>query len=463
MIRLFNVYFPRRTFFLAIAEAAVICLALVTAVFLCLGTNAGLAFRSQHASWKIALVGMICLSCIYYSDVYDTAIVTNPREFPSRLIRGLGMASLFLAALYYAFPVCEVCRGFVVFGICLIGFSIIAFRQAFFALNSSERLAEPALLLGEGRLAESVAKEIQTRPELGLRLVGYLGKQWDSESESEITPRLGGLEDLSSVVKRAQIQRIIVVMRDRRSKLPVHELLSLRMQGVQVDYGTGLLEKFSGQIEVGDLDPSWLVFGEGFPLRPAYWSLRGIVSKLLALSLSILTLPLIPIVAILIKLSSPGPVLYRQKRVGLRDQVFYCYKFRTMRADAEADCGPTWASDNDPRITPIGRILRVTRLDEIPQLWNVLMGDMAFVGPRPERPEFIAQLSNEIPYYHLRHVVRPGITGWAQVRYKYGNSIDDAREKLKYDLFYIKNMSVSLDIWIVFQTVKTVLFGKGAL
>lgn len=463
MIRLFNVYFPRRTVFLAVTEAVAVCLALLASVFLCLGQNAGTAFQFQHASLKIALVGMVCLFCMYYSDVYDTAVVTNPREFPSRLIRGLGMASLVLAALYYAFPACEVCRGFVVVGICLIGFSIVAFRQAFFALNSSARLAEPALLLGEGELAQSIADQIRMRPELGFRLVGYLGKEWDSDSNSENTLHLGGMEDLSEVVRRLQVQRIIVAMRDRRSKLPVTELLHLRMQGVQIDYATALLEKVSGKIEVGDLDPSWLIFGEGFPLRPAYWSLRGIVSKLLALSLSILTLPLIPIIAILIKLSSPGPILYRQKRVGLRDREFNCYKFRTMRADAEADCGPTWASDNDPRITPVGSILRLMRLDEIPQLWNVLKGDMAFVGPRPERPEFIAHLSREIPYYYLRHMIRPGITGWAQVRYRYGNSVEDAREKLKYDLFYVKNMSVSLDFWIVFQTVKTVLFGRGAL
>ena len=176
-----------------------------------------------------------------------------------------------------------------------------------------------------------------------------------------------------------------------------------------------------------------------------------------------MTLPLIPIIVLLIKWNSPGPALYRQKRVGLRDEVFNCYKFRTMRADAEADSGPTWACENDSRVTRVGRFLRSTRLDEIPQMWNVLKGDMAFVGPRPERPEFIEELSQEIPYYHLRHIIKPGITGWAQIRYKYGNSVKDAKEKLKYDLFYVKNMSVGLDLWIVFQTVKTVLLEKGAV
>jgi sugar transferase (PEP-CTERM system associated) len=463
MVRLFNVYFPRRMFFLAITECVVICLALVAAIFLCLGSAAQTALAYQHAYLKIALVGVICFFCIYYSDVYDGAIVASPREFASYLIMGLGMSSLCLAALYYVFPACQICRGFAAVGILLIGISLIGFRQIFFAFNTSTRFTESAVILGEGPLAQIISNQLRARPELGFRLAGYIGREWESEPEIEGTQHLGGIEDLSRVVSQNKIQRIIVAMQDRRGMMPVKELLNLRMKGIQIDYGTALLERVSGRIELDDLHPSWLIFREGFPLRHAYWSLRGVVSKVLALSLSILSLPLIPFIMVLIKLSSPGPVLYHQKRVGLRGKIFYCYKFRTMRADAEADCGPTWACDNDPRITRVGRILRITRLDEIPQLWNVLRGDMAFVGPRPERPEFIAQLSEEIPYYQLRHAVRPGITGWAQVRYKYGNSIKDAREKLQYDLFYIKNMSLTLDCWIVFQTIKTVLLSKGAL
>ena len=176
----------------------------------------------------------------------------------------------------------------------------------------------------------------------------------------------------------------------------------------------------------------------------------------------VLVLPIVPLVILAIKLGSPGPVLYRQKRVGRGGTIFYCYKFRTMRKDAEADTGPTWADDDDPRITSIGRILRLTRLDEIPQLWCVLKGDMAFVGPRPERPEFVERLTREIPFYPVRHVVRPGITGWAQIRYKYGNTVEDARQKLQYDLFYIKNASLGLDLLIMFQTIKIVLLGRGA-
>jgi len=234
------------------------------------------------------------------------------------------------------------------------------------------------------------------------------------------------------------------------------------MHGVRIDDGTSLCEQIFGQIEVDELHPSWLIFGDGFRPSRSYQIIQQALSVIVALILSVLTLPLIPIIAILIKISSAGPVLYRQKRVGLRGRTFYCCKFRTMRSDAEADSGPTWACDDDPRITKVGKFLRATRLDEIPQLWNVLRGDMEFVGPRPERPEFVEMLNREIPYYQLRHTVPPGITGWAQVCYKYGNTVEDSKEKLRYDLYYIKNASLGLDLMIIFQTIKTVVLGRGA-
>jgi exopolysaccharide biosynthesis polyprenyl glycosylphosphotransferase len=218
----------------------------------------------------------------------------------------------------------------------------------------------------------------------------------------------------------------------------------------------------TGKIEVENLYPSWLIFADGFRSSAFFLMLRRVVSFMASLVLLMVVLPVIPFVILAIKLDSKGPVLYRQKRVGRGGVTFYCYKFRTMRQDAEADTGPTWAGDDDPRITRVGKFLRSSRLDEIPQLWNVVKGDMAFAGPRPERPEFVEWLTQEIPYYPVRHVVRPGITGWAQVKYKYGNTMEDAREKLQYDLYYIKNASIGLDLMIMFQTVKIVLLGRGA-
>ena len=220
--------------------------------------------------------------------------------------------------------------------------------------------------------------------------------------------------------------------------------------------------EISGKIEVDELYPSWIIFAKGFRFSDTFRLVRRVLNLAVGLIGLLFAAPLIPFIALAIRLDSPGSIFYRQQRVGRGEKIFYCYKFRTMRQDAEADSGPTWADNDDPRITRVGKFLRISRLDEIPQLWCVLKGDMAFVGPRPERPEFVEWLTKEIPYYGVRHLVRPGITGWAQIQYKYGNTVADAKEKLQYDLFYIKNASVGLDALILFQTVKIVLRGRGA-
>ena len=239
-------------------------------------------------------------------------------------------------------------------------------------------------------------------------------------------------------------------------------MLQLRLNGAKIEEATSWLEKMSGRIEVENLYPSWLIFADGFRFSTGRMLLRRIFSLFASALLLLVVLPLIPFVILAIKLDSKGPVLYRQKRVGRGGVTFYCFKFRTMRQDAEVDTGPTWAGDDDPRITRVGKFLRSSRLDEIPQLWCVLKGDMAFVGPRPERPEFVSWLTEGMPYYPVRHVVRPGITGWAQVKYKSGNTMEDSKQKLQYDLYYIKNGSLGLDLMIMFHTVKTVLLGRGA-
>jgi sugar transferase (PEP-CTERM system associated) len=251
-------------------------------------------------------------------------------------------------------------------------------------------------------------------------------------------------------------------MPDRRGTLPVEALLDLRIAGVRVEEATSWLEKMSGKIEVDQLYPSWLIYAEGFRFSAPFRLGRRLLNFSIAFVGLLLSLPLLPFIVLAVKRGSPGPALYRQKRVGRGGRVFDCYKFRTMRQDAEADTGATWATDDDPRITRVGKFLRLSRLDEIPQMWCVLKGEMHFVGPRPERPEFVQWLEREIPYYGVRHMVRPGITGWAQVMYKYGNTLEDAREKLQYDLFYLKNASLGLDLWIIFQTIKILLLGRGA-
>jgi sugar transferase (PEP-CTERM system associated) len=300
-----------------------------------------------------------------------------------------------------------------------------------------------------------VLRGLRQHSELGVTVVGWTGELGGPATREETAAHL--LE-----ASRQRFHRVIVAMADRRNSLPIEALLKLRSNGVKVEEATSWLEKMSGRIELDSLYPSWLVFAEGFRFSAGFMMLRRLLSLVVSFLCLIIVSPIIPFVILGVKLDSRGPVLYKQKRVGRNGVHYFVYKFRTMRQDAEANTGPTWAGQDDPRVTRIGKFLRVSRIDELPQLWNVLRGDMAFVGPRPERPEFVGLLTEEIAYYSLRHVVRPGITGWAQVRYKYGNSVDDAKEKLQYDLYYIKNVSLGFDLLIMFQTLKTIILGRGA-
>lgn len=453
MVKLFDAYIPSRTLLLAATETCIIYLALVAAFFLRFGADAQLTLTYQQGFFKVLIISIVCILSLYYFDWYDSLVISNPREALTRLIVVLGVVCLIIAVLYYLYPPLQLGRGIFLIGIVLVGISLIGSRELFFALNRSKRFADPTILLGDGPLARSLANEINKRKELGIRLVGCVGTG---------VKAAGAPEDLRALVREKQIKRIIVALQDRRSAMPVHDLLNLRMQGFRVEDGGTLLERISGKIEVDQLHPSWLIFSEGFRLHPAVLLVQRLMAIVVSLILLVAMLPLIPVIALLIKVTSSGPILYRQKRVGRKGRIFHCYKFRTMRADAEADSGATWASDSDPRITSVGHFLRLVRLDEIPQLWNVFCGDMNFVGPRPERPEFDGWLKEEIPYYYLRQIVRPGITGWAQINCGYGASVEQSKEKMRYDLYYIKNMSLALDLLIVVQTIKTVLFGKGA-
>jgi sugar transferase (PEP-CTERM system associated) len=458
MIRIFKMYIPARTLVLLCGEIATICVSFALAILIRFRGDSADVFGDGRALLRIAAVVVLALLCSHYMELYDLSQQNTLSEIFPRIIMLVGTLSFILAVLTYVFPQLLFGRNVFLTGLCILSLALLLWRWGFGHLMLVPAMRERVYLIGQGERAKRIAEAIRARGELGMDVVGWAG---EAGNDTHTRNSLGNI--LLELGRQRAVDRVIVALADRRSRMPVQELLALRMQNIHIEDGTSLLEKVSGQIEVDELHPSWLIFGEGFRLSPAHRFLRGAVSRLLALGLSILTLPLIPIIVLLIKWNSPGPALYRQKRVGMRDEIFNCYKFRTMRADAEADSGPTWACENDSRVTGVGRFLRSTRLDEVPQVWNVLKGDMAFVGPRPERPEFIEELRQEIPYYHLRHIIKPGITGWAQICYKYGNSVKDAKEKLKYDLFYVKNMSLSLDFWIVFQTIRTVLLEKGAV
>jgi sugar transferase (PEP-CTERM system associated) len=268
--------------------------------------------------------------------------------------------------------------------------------------------------------------------------------------------------DLRAFAKpKPSVDRVIVAMEDRRRSMPVRELLDLRLRGVAIEDASAIMERLLGKLPLDGLNPSSLIFTHGFNVKASQQILRRLVSITASFILLAICLPFIPFVILAVRLSSPGPIFFRQTRVGLRGRPFSVIKFRTMRQDAEAT-GAVWAAKNDPRVTPLGRFMRRTRLDEVPQLWNVLRGEMGFVGPRPERPEFVQWLSGEIPFYELRHLIRPGLTGWAQVRYHYGASLEETKQKLEYDLYYVKHLSLGLDLLIMFETVKTILLRRGA-
>ena len=441
---------------LLFGEVASVGISFTLAIVVCFGEQSRMVFAEQQILFKISVVTVLAFLCSHYLELHDLHRLTSRGEMQPRILMVVGILSILLAGVIYVFPEFNVGRYVFLTGLLFLVAAWSFWRWAYARLISMRVLRERVCVLGNGERALRIREAIESRAELGMDLIDWAEDNNKVHLNSELLGKT--IRDLGN---RGAVDRVIVALSDRRSVMPVNELLEIRLQGIRVDDGTSLLEKATGKIDVDELHPSWMIFGDGFRLSQRKWFPRRVISTLLALTLSIVTLPLIPFIAMLIKLSSSGPLLYRQKRVGLRGDVFDCYKFRTMRPDAEADTGPTWASDQDPRITSVGRFLRRTRLDEIPQIWNVLRGDMAFVGPRPERPEFAVKLREQIPYYNVRHAVRPGITGWAQINYGYGATVEEAKEKLRFDLYYIRNVSIMLDFLIVFYTIRAVLIGRG--
>ncbi|HEV3304891.1 MAG TPA: TIGR03013 family XrtA/PEP-CTERM system glycosyltransferase [Candidatus Sulfotelmatobacter sp.] len=455
MIRLFKVYYPLRTLVLLAGEAMIVWVSFVLGTML-RTQDSWLVLNVEGGYLKILVVTVAVLLFSHWLDLYDSSSLSKHWEQSLRILLVLGFVALALSAIGFLFPQFLPGNGSALLGLIILSCTLFCWRGAYGWMVKQPILRERVYVLGTGDRAERLVQGLRERSTMGIEVVG-----WTGDVEGELTRESVATHLIASSRGRG-FHRVIVAMPDRRGTLPVEELLDLRLRGLRVEEATSWLEKMSGRIEVEQLYPSWLIFAEGFRFSNSFRLVRRLLNLLLALVALVVSLPLLPFIVLAVKLGSPGPALYRQKRVGRRGQVFFCYKFRTMRQDAEADTGATWATDDDPRITRVGKFLRSSRLDEIPQLWCVLKGDMHFVGPRPERPEFVEWLSEKIPYYGVRHMVRPGITGWAQVQYKYGNTLDDAREKLQYDLFYIKNASFGLDMLIMFQTIKIVLLGRGA-
>jgi sugar transferase (PEP-CTERM system associated) len=457
MIRLFNVYYPTRTIVLLLCEALIVSGCFLLATVVQAGPDTSLVLNYEYGGWKILGLTILTLLSSYYFDLYEPQRISARWEIYFRLLLVLGFLSFLLSALIFFFPDIDIAHYVLVLGLAFLTVALLLWRSAYEWIIGHKIFRERVYVLGSGARAQNVVKTLQTRKDAGMEVVG-----WDDT----LAERGGRKEayaaalDQFSIPKRS-VDRVIVALEDRRGELPVRELLKLRFNGVVIEEAGPLLERLTGKLHLDTLRPSTFIYSEGFRVKPSQQIARRIVSTLTAAVGLLLFLPFLPFVVLLVRLSSPGPIFFHQTRVGMGGRNFQVHKFRTMRTDAEAS-GAKWATKNDPRVTKIGMFMRKTRLDEVPQLWNVLCGDMGFVGPRPERPEFVPMLAEKIPYFELRHMIRPGLTGWAQVRYGYGATLEQAREKLEYDLYYIKHMTLGLDLLIMFETVKTIVRRQGA-
>jgi len=462
MIRLFNRYVLSRDILFVFAEGLIISLSVLLAIAIRFFFDSNSILLYEYFIFKIVFITLVCQATILYNDLYFVNLKDRNRLLFIKLLQSLGATSVFLSIAYFFFPSLIIGRGIFIITMIVLTPVLLLWRILFINMSLFRKDNDKLLIIGTGELAVEIGRKIVDKGYAGYKVAGFIDEDKSRVGESLFNPKIiGTYDDISSIVQKERTGKIIVAMQEMRGIFPIDQLLKLRLDGIEVEDGISFYEKISGKIHVSHLKPGWLIFSEGFRRRRIEMGKR-ITDILLASVGLILASPVMLMTMILIKLESPGPVFFRQDRVGEGEKEFTLLKFRSMKVDAESETGPVWANINDNRVTRIGNIIRKLRIDEIPQMINVLKGDMSFVGPRPERAHFIAMLEKEIPYYSLRHNVKPGITGWAQIKYPYGASVEDAREKLQYDIYYIKNMSLLYDFTIVLETIKTVILGQGA-
>ena len=468
MVKIFKVFVPVSVIALLVCETAILYGCYVAGIYLAqwlLETQSPLFaddfFSNDNGLLRLLFVVLTIVLSLYFSDLYENFQIRSRIQLIQQVCLAVGVAFFTQAFMDYLVVGWIVPRYAMIIGSTLVLIVIPPFRILYATYVLKASAAERVLFFGSSRTLNQIAEGIREKPAMGLKIVGFLDDGAGGDDPLPGVDRLGTIQDLNKVLD-PRPSRIVVGLTERRNRLPVQELLELRFSGIRIEEATQLYEAAFGRVCTREFRPSQLIFSEELGPHSGSETFQTIYCFVFAVVLLILTSPLMLIVALAVRLTSPGPILLRQKRVGRGDKVFTLYKFRSMYVDAEALSGAVWATRNDPRITPLGRIIRRVRLDELPQLFNVLKGNMAIAGPRPERPEFVKTLSEKIPYYRQRHCVKPGITGWAQINYKYGDTIEDTIAKLEYDLYYIKNMSASLDAYIFFHTVKTMLLTRGA-
>lgn len=447
--------------FIALMTGDVLCAgtAMVAAFLLRFGEMPHLVDFSGVGGLRLAIFILVMVFAAFFVELYSQERELGTLDLAGRITIELILGFLVLAMIHFFLPDVMDRRG-----VLLLSVSIFGLFQFLWHAGSRGGFIFPAfakrvLILGTGPLASQMGSLVG---ESGQKYVlsGYVS----CDSEPVYVPAqsiVGNEEGLYETVRRQRADKIVISLAERRGVFPLKDVLSCKLSGIEVMDAPSFYERVTGKLLIESINPSWFIFSSGFRVTALNRLIKRFIDIFCALLGGALVLPFLPLVAFAIRLDSPGPVIFSQERVGEREKSFRLYKFRTMRTDAESGTGAVWAQKDDPRVTRLGRFLRKSRIDEIPQLFNVLMGDMSLVGPRPERPEFVEQLKKVIPYYSERHFVKPGVTGWAQVRYPYGASVEDAVEKLRYELYYIKNLSVAFDVMIILQTVKVVLFQRG--
>jgi sugar transferase (PEP-CTERM system associated) len=456
MIRIFSVYYPTRTLVLLLCEALLAGGSFLLASAFVSGPDTYIELVYENGLLKIAGITVLTLLLSYYFDLYEPQRISKGWEAYFRLLMVLCTLSFLLAGLIYIFPDLDLGHNVLAFGVFTLTIFLIIWRWIYEWIVGLSVFRDRVYVLGNGARARLLVDTLRSRRDAGMEVVG-----WREDAEPDGQRERYASELRAYLASESGLDRVVIALEERRGVLPIRELLDLRIRGVAIEDAGAVLERILAKIPLEGLYPSDLIFTPGFRVKASQQIVRRVVSFSVAFIALLICLPFIPFIILAVRLSSPGPVFFNQTRVGHRGRLFTAHKFRTMRQDAEA-AGAVWATKDDPRITRLGGFMRKTRLDEIPQLWNVLRGDMGFVGPRPERPEFVQWLSNEIPYYDLRHMIRPGITGWAQVRYRYGATLEETKRKLEYDLYYLKHLSLGLDLLIMFETIKTIVLRRGA-
>ena len=463
MFRIAGLHIPRVTLSFLIADSLMVLAGLVgaTALASLMGGDVSAQTYSAETAARFLLVILIWDSALYYNELYDLSAPTRRRsETFIRVLQASGMSCVGLAVLYFMAPYSHIGRETAALAGPIIPALLIAFRLLFGEPVQLLGRQERVLVVGTAEAGITLVREILGRPQLNLKVVGFLDEKGENLGKSLVNPGIiGAVQEVESIVAKERIDRVILSLEERRGRTPVQQLLHVKLAGVPVEEVHSIYEKLTGCILLERLTPSSLILSDGFRKSGFLKLAKRAVDIAVSVIALLVTLPLMGLVALAIWLETGSPILLRQERVGLWGRHFQILKFRSMRQNAEAN-GPVWAAHADNRVTRVGRPIRKYRLDELPQFLNVLRGEMSLVGPRPERPHFAALIETNLPLFSARHSVRPGITGWAQIKNEYGSSIEDAGKKL--DLFYIKNLSLILDMAIILETLKVMILARGS-